>query len=119
MGQGGRHARGVAKSCSKGCGTIPATGIEDWHIEDVASLCAAFGIACTPSSKGSHYKVKHDSLAEMLTVPAPFATKPFYIEALVTFVDLVRGANREASGLSGGDRAAVGEGRRRLHCHGS
>ena len=64
----------------------------DWHIEDVISLCSAFGIACTPPRKGSHYKVKHDSVAEMLTVPAHRPIKPFSIEALVTFVDLVTGA---------------------------
>lgn len=64
----------------------------DWRIEDVTTVCAAFGIACTPPRKGSHYKVKHESQAEMLTVPARRPIKAFYIEALVRFVDAVTGA---------------------------
>ena len=64
----------------------------DWRIEDVATVCAAFGIACTPPRKGSHCKVKHDSQARVLTVPAHRPIKPFYIEALVGFVDAVTGA---------------------------
>lgn len=62
----------------------------DWRIEDVCTVCAAFGIACTPPRKGSHYKVKHESQAEMLTIPARRPIKPFYIEALVRFADAVR-----------------------------
>ena len=64
----------------------------DWRIEDVATVCAAFGLACTPPRKGSHYKVKHESQAEMLTVPARKPIKPWYIEALVVMVDRVREA---------------------------
>lgn len=64
----------------------------DWRIEDVTTVCAAFGITCTPPRKGSHYKVKHESQAEMLTVPARRPIKAFYIEALVRFVDAVTGA---------------------------
>jgi hypothetical protein len=64
----------------------------DWRIEDVATVCAAFGVACTPPRKGSHYKVKHENQARMLTVPAQRPIKPVYIEALVEFVDSVTGA---------------------------
>ena len=64
----------------------------DWRIEDVATVCAAFGLACTPPYKGSHYKVKHESQAKVLTVPARRPIKPFYIEALVELVDAVTGA---------------------------
>jgi hypothetical protein len=62
----------------------------DWRIEDVAAVCAAFDIACTPPRKGSHYKVKHEARAATLTVPAHKPIKPWYIEALVGFVDAVR-----------------------------
>ena len=41
--------------------------------------------------KGSHYKVKHESQAEILTVPARRPIKPGYIEALVRFIDAVTG----------------------------
>jgi hypothetical protein len=62
----------------------------DWRIEDVRAVCAAFGIACTAPRKGSHYKVKHESQAKMLTIPARKPIKPWYIEALVELVDAVR-----------------------------
>jgi hypothetical protein len=61
----------------------------DWRIEDVQAVCAAFGIACTAPRKGSHYKVKHESQAEMLTVPARRPVKPVYIADLVGFIDAV------------------------------
>lgn len=64
----------------------------DWRIEDVTAVCAAFGIACTPPRKGSHYKVKHVLEAAMLTVPAHKPIKPWYIEALVELIDRVREA---------------------------
>ena len=64
----------------------------DWRIEDVIALCAAFGIACTAPRKGSHYKVKHESQADILTVPARRPIKPVYIVELVRFVDAVTGA---------------------------
>jgi|GEM_PF-5032316 len=38
----------------------------------------------------AHYKVKHESQAEMLTMPARKPIKPWYIEALVQLVDRVR-----------------------------
>ncbi len=60
----------------------------DWRIEDVQTVC----VACTAPRKGSHYKVKHQSLAEMLTVPAHRPIKPVYVEALVRFIDAARGA---------------------------
>lgn len=64
----------------------------DWRIEDVRTVCAAFGVACAAPRKGSHYKVKHESQVEMLTMPAHRPIKPWYIEALVTLIDRVREA---------------------------
>lgn len=64
----------------------------DWRIEDVATVCLAFGLTCTPPRKGSHYKIKHESQAEILTVPAHRPIKPVYIADLVRFVDAVAGA---------------------------
>jgi hypothetical protein len=61
----------------------------DWRIEDVEAVCASFGVACTPPRKGSHYKVKHESHADILTVPARRPIKPVYIEALVRLIDAV------------------------------
>ncbi len=64
----------------------------DWRIEDVVSLCESVGIACSPPRKGSHYKVKHRDMAEILTIPAHRPIKPVYIRDLVRFVDTVRGS---------------------------
>lgn len=64
----------------------------DWRLEDVATVCEAFGIACTPPRKGSHYKVKHADVAEILTIPAHRPIRPVYIRDLVKFIDAVQGA---------------------------
>ena len=64
----------------------------DWRIGDVDELCAAHGVNCTPPRKGSHYKIKHRSAAEILTVPSHRPVKPVYIRALVRFIDAVREA---------------------------
>jgi hypothetical protein len=66
----------------------------DWRIEDVSAVCAAIGVACTAPRKGSHYKVKHESQADVLTIPARRPIKPVYIADLVRFIDAV--ADRES-----------------------
>lgn len=63
----------------------------DWRIEDIVSVCETNGIACTPPRRGSHYKVKHESKAEILTIPARWPIKPVYVRELVRFIDAVRG----------------------------
>jgi hypothetical protein len=67
----------------------------DWRIEDVQAVCAAVGIACTAPRKGSHYKVKHASQVDMLTVPARRPIKPAYIADLVRFIDAVTARGSE------------------------
>ena len=62
----------------------------DWRVADVEQLCAAYGLACTPPRKGSHYKVAHASIPAILTIPAHRPIKPVYIRELVAFVDQVR-----------------------------
>jgi hypothetical protein len=66
----------------------------DWRIDDVLALCRAYGVDCSPPRKGSHYKVKHASMEEILTVPAHRPIKPVYIRDLVRFVDAARKAGR-------------------------
>lgn len=65
----------------------------DWRIEDIVAVCEAHGIACTPPRCGSHYKVKHESNAEILTIPARWPIKPVYVRDLVKFIDAVRGGS--------------------------
>lgn len=66
----------------------------DGRIEDVVAVCAAHRIACTAPSKGSHYKVKHVGMTEILTIPVHRPIKPVYIRELVRFVDAVREMDR-------------------------
>lgn len=33
----------------------------DWIIADVETVCRAFGIACHPPARGSHYDLSHPS----------------------------------------------------------
>jgi hypothetical protein len=56
------------------------------------SVCKGFGIAGTPPRKGSHYKAKHENMAEMLTIPAHRPIKPVHARNLVNFIDAVRGS---------------------------
>lgn len=61
----------------------------DWRIEDIVRLCNAFGVACTAPKKGSHYKMKHPSQEEILTIPAHRPIKPVYVADLVRFIERV------------------------------
>jgi predicted RNA binding protein YcfA (HicA-like mRNA interferase family) len=61
----------------------------DWRIDDVVRVCDAFGVACAAPRKGSHYKVKHPSQDEILTIPAHRPIKPVYIADLVRFIERV------------------------------
>lgn len=64
----------------------------DWRIEDIATVCRAEGIACTPPRKGSHFKISHETMPDILTIPANRPIKPVYLRAFVRFVDAVRGS---------------------------
>lgn len=63
----------------------------DWKIADVEAVCREFGIECRPSRSGSsHYKIKHPSIREILTVPFKRPIKTVYIRKLIEMVDQVR-----------------------------
>jgi len=64
--------------------------VGDWTISDIERLCRSQHIVCQPpSGGGSHFKVSHDSVADILTIPARRPIKPKYIRLLVKFVSLV------------------------------
>jgi hypothetical protein len=63
----------------------------DWRISDVERVCAAYGVDCTPPTRGDHYKVKHETQERILTIPAHRPIREWYIEDLVEFIDAVRG----------------------------
>ena len=60
-----------------------------WRIEDVGTLCRAFGLEFSRPSGGSHYGISHPSQIAHLTVPFARPIKPIYIRHLVRFTDAV------------------------------
>jgi hypothetical protein len=69
----------------------------DWGMNDIATVCEGHGIDCTPPRKGSHFKVKHATMTEILTIPAHRPIKPVYVRELVKFIDSVQGEQRHES----------------------
>jgi hypothetical protein len=70
----------------------------DWTIGDIETVCDAFGVICSPpSGGGSHYKVAHQSQAEILTIPARRPIKAVYVRPFVGFIDAVMAATNENS----------------------
>lgn len=62
----------------------------DWTINDVTALCREFRISCEPPrGGGSHYKIYHPAMTEILTLPFKRPIKPVYIRRLVAFVTTV------------------------------
>lgn len=68
--------------------TNPRAG---WAIRDVEAICAEFGVSCAPPrGGGSHFKVSHPRMREILTIPARRPIKPIYVKKLIAFIDAVR-----------------------------
>ena len=66
----------------------PAGG---WTIREVVAVCRRHGIGCDPPrGGGSHYKVSHPLVADILTIPFNRPIKPVYIRKLIAYVELVR-----------------------------
>lgn len=65
----------------------------DCTIANVQTLCGQEGLECSPpSGGGSHWKVSHPLVPDILTVPAHRPVKPVYLRKLVQLVDTVRAA---------------------------
>ena len=65
----------------------------NWTIGDVEAVCEETGVGCRPPrGGGSHYKVYHPAITEILTVPFKRPIKPVYIRKLVAYIDSVRKA---------------------------
>lgn len=66
------------------------TNPRDWRIDDVEQIAHTFGCTCSAPRRGSHYKVGHSAVEEILTIPAQRPIKPCYIRNLVKLIDRVR-----------------------------
>jgi hypothetical protein len=64
----------------------------DWRISEVQTVCDTYGIECAAPKRGDHFKVKHATQEQILTIPAHRPIKEWYINDLVDFIDAVRGA---------------------------
>jgi len=63
----------------------------DWTITDVEKLCRTYDVRCEPPrGGGSHYKIYHQEMADILTVPFKRPIKAVYIRKLIAFVAQVR-----------------------------
>jgi len=59
-------------------------------MRDVIGVCREHGLTIsTPRGGGSHYKIAHSSLPDMLTVPFARPIKSVYIRKLVRMADAV------------------------------
>jgi hypothetical protein len=67
-----------------------ASPASDWQIADIERVCRERRIRCTPPrGGGSHYKVSHPAMPEILTVPYRRPVKAVYIRKLIRFIDAV------------------------------
>lgn len=64
----------------------------DWTIGDIEKICNAVGVTMTPPTRGSHYKVSHPAIEEILTIPAHRPIKQFYIKRFIDIIDSITGA---------------------------
>ena len=75
---------------SKRLEAMRANPTGDWRIGDVERLCAEHGLRCSPPrGGGSHYKIGHPMIADLLSVPFARPVKSVYIRKLVQMVDAV------------------------------
>jgi predicted RNA binding protein YcfA (HicA-like mRNA interferase family) len=80
-----------SRSINKLLERMRANPAGDWTIQDVATICRAEGLLCmSPRGGGSHRKVTHPQVPDILTVPSRRPIKPIYIRKLVALVDAVR-----------------------------
>ncbi len=64
----------------------------DWTIQDIQAVARRFedkGLRVQAPTRGSHYKVSHPDVEEILTIPATRPLKPVYIRRFVGMVDSI------------------------------
>ena len=61
----------------------------DWTMRDIETICLRYGISCETPTRGSHYALRHPSVAGRLTIPARKPIKSVYIRLLIQLVESV------------------------------
>ena len=60
----------------------------DWTIEDIETVCRQANVTCTPpTGGGSHYKISHPNVEEILTIVARRPVKVIYVKKLLAFIE--------------------------------
>ena len=65
---------------------------KDWTIKDIETVCRQLeylDVRLTPPRRGSHYTVSHDTIQEILTIPARRPIKPVYVKRFVSIIDSI------------------------------
>ena len=84
--------------CEKLLERMRANSRADWRIEDVQTVCRAFGLSYRKAGGGSsHATISHPSQAQILTVVARRPVKSIYIVKLVSLIDSVLQGNHEGA----------------------
>jgi hypothetical protein len=58
----------------------------DWRISDIEAVCRDWGLGCSAPRSGSHFKITHPDLPDMLSIPFARPIKPVYIRKLIAMV---------------------------------
>jgi predicted RNA binding protein YcfA (HicA-like mRNA interferase family) len=61
----------------------------DWRIEQLQAVAWRMGMAVRHEG-GSHYVFSHESVADVLTIPAHRPIKPVYVRQFVAMVDKLK-----------------------------
>ena len=83
---------------------------DDWnigHIETVAKSVP--GVVVKPPGRGSHYKVTHPQVLEILTIPAKKPIKPVYIKEFVSMMDSIMTVLEQAESAKATPQKTKGE----------
>ena len=70
----------------------------DWTKDDIERACGQVGLICKNAKRGSHFKVRSDSLSTILTIPSRRPIKPVYIKQLVDLAERHLQAQLEKDG---------------------
>jgi hypothetical protein len=72
---------------------------DNWTVQDIETVCRGIeGVRFRRPSGGSHYKVSHPQVADILTIPARKPLKPIYVKLFVSMMGSITDLARNAGG---------------------
>jgi hypothetical protein len=80
--------RAISKKCDRLLSNVRANPQGDWQIKDFERICENVGVSCSAPTRGSHYKISSDFIADVvLTIPACKPIKAPYVRQFVRLID--------------------------------